>query len=63
MDDIRWEAIDIKSFIYSHKALLTSTKPFFGPPNSDMEPTVVKPKAKPVTTKTKTTSNSQMPAQ
>lgn len=40
MDDTRREAIDIKPFVYSHKALLTLTKPIFGPADTNMKPTL-----------------------
>lgn len=52
----RWEAIDIKPFVYSRKALLTSTTTIFGSSDKDMEPTVAKPKAKPAGQKRKATS-------
>lgn len=61
MPDTRWEAIDIKPFVYSWKVLLTATKPIFGPPDLDMEPIIVKTKAKPGATKRKATSDSQIP--
>lgn len=60
VDDTKWEVINIKPFVYSRKALLKLTKPIFCPPNSDMEPMVVKPKGKPAITKRKATSDSQM---
>lgn len=37
--DTRWEAIVIKPFVYSRKALLTSTITIYGPGDEDMKPT------------------------
>lgn len=61
MADTIWEAIDIKPFVYSRKALLTSTTTIFGQSDEDMEPTPVKSKGKPAATqKRKAVSNVQM---